>query len=99
MYKLTREEIERIGDIYFILTYAEYSDSLVLSHEDATNIVWDMVQALRLDCTRHKLNEIIHYWKQVEDIEEDCQLSIVCTYVFDDGLVPEEHELEPYLGG
>ena len=99
MNKLTREEIERIGNVYFILTYAEYSDSLALSHEDATRIVWDMVQSLRLNCTRHKLDEIIHYWKQVEDIEEDCQLGIVCTYVLNGGSVPEEHELEPYLGG
>ena len=101
MNKLTRKEVERIGDIYFILTYAECSDSLVLSHENAIKIIWEMIQLLNLDCTRDKLNRIIHYWKQVDDleIEEDCQLGVVCNYVFDGGFVPDEYELEIYSGG
>lgn len=101
MNELTRKEVERIGDIYFILTYTEYSDSLALSHENAIKIIWEMIQLLNLDCTRKQLDEIIHYWRQVDDldIEDDCRLSIVCTYFFDNGLVSEEHELEPYSGG
>lgn len=101
MNRLTRTEVERIGDIYFILTYAEYSNSLALSHENAIKILWDMIQLLNLDCTRDKLNRIVHYWKQVNDleIEQDCQLGVVCDYVFDSGFVPNEYDLEPYSGG
>ena len=98
MNKLTREKVERIGYLYFNLTDS-FDDCIALTHNDASNIVWEFARLLDLDCTRDKVNEIIHYWKQVEDIEEDCQLDIVCTYVFNNGLVAEEYELEPYFGG
>lgn len=98
MNNLNAEKIERIGYLYSNLT-EDFDGSMALTHEDASNLIWQFVLLLNLNCTRCKLDEIIHYWKQVKDIEEDCQLGVVCTYVFDDGLVPEEHELEPYLGG
>lgn len=98
MNNLNAEKVERIGYLYSNLT-EDFDRSMALTHEDASNLIWQFVRLLNLDCTRHKLDEIIHYWKQVKDIEEDCQLGIVCAYVFNGGLVPEEHELEPYLGG
>lgn len=100
MNNLTAEKIERIGDLYSNLTY-RFDDRMALTHEDASNLIWRFVELLSLDCTRNQLDEIIHYWRQVDDlgIEDDCRLSIVCTYFFDNGLVSEEHELESYFGG
>lgn len=98
MNKLTKEKIERIGYLYSNLTY-RFDDCTALTHSDASDIIWEFVRLLDLDCNRDKLDEIIHYWRQVEDIEEDCQLGIVCDYLFNGGLVPEDHELEIYRGG
>ena len=93
-------KIERIGFLYSNLT-ADFDCTMALTHEDASNLIWQFVLLLNLNCTRKQLDEIIHYWRQVDDldIEDDCRLSIVCTYFFDNGLVSEEHELEPYFGG